>query len=166
MAKIERNWLVSLEPLWATGDDDEVTSIEDVDRGIRYEVLLASAPGKPQIRGLAIMPLEEGGVIDQTVLDKIPLQRLANTAAAYRTEAGLPRPAVLTPQAWLPGERPTPEMVAELWRAGTNRELMAREFFVSPKTADKWIRDARDRGLIPPARTGRPRDTSTPKSSS
>lgn len=114
--------------------------------------------------------------VDMTVLRGTPLDDLARIAAIFLTRAkelwedGLPEALSLTVAELTPGEvrrsldrKPTDEEFARAWHetgprlpdGSPRRKALAARFAVSPYTIDKWTSRARDRGLIPPAKTGR-----------
>lgn len=125
--------------------------------GIRYEVEIAADNGKPGVGRIAITPLREGHLVDQSVLDAVPLRQIAKKAQDYlngqlRVTDGEP----LTPSTPRRNDRPSAVEVAAHWKTGWGRQEIARRYGVSDKTADTWISAARRQGLIPPATTGRP----------
>lgn len=161
MSSTSRNYAVHLGSAWPgdTGPSGEQCfTIDDPDQGMRFSIFVEGTAGKQRITKLAIMPMREGAFLDQKDLDRIPLARFAKLVAE---QFGTPSPTQstrpLTTHSRLRQERPDPEEVAAYYKNGWGREDFAREFGVSPTTADDWIRGARDRNLIPPSKTGRPR---------
>ncbi|KQY60228.1 hypothetical protein ASD11_12225 [Aeromicrobium sp. Root495] len=161
MSEMDRKWILSLGTTGVgsgVDPDIDVVTIEDPARGVRYEVVLGAEAGKPAVKRLVIEPLDEGGVMTQAILDRVPLRQLARQAQDFRAGELRNRPgAPVTMDTPRKMDRPSSEELAELNRQGMGRRELAERFQVSPKTADVWIKRARDLGLIAPSVTGRPR---------
>jgi hypothetical protein len=160
MERVDGNWAVYLGSAWAEQEAARpggVVTVVDEKRGLRYEVEIGPDNGKPGIRRIAITPLD-GSLVDQSVLDRIPLRKIAKTAEDFlsgrlRVAEGQP----VTPLTPRKNDRPSSVEVATHWKVdGWGRQELARRYGVSDKTADTWISAARRQGLIPPATTGRP----------
>lgn len=161
MKRVDRNWTLFLGSPWAekeTARPGGVVSVVDERLGIQYEVEIAADNGKPGVGRIAITPLREGRLVDQSVLDAIPLRQIAKKAQDFldgqlRITDGEP----LTPSTPRRNDKPSTTEVAAHWKTdGWGRQELARRYGVSDKTADTWISAARRQGLIPPATTGRP----------
>lgn len=125
--------------------------IVDADRGISYSVTLAGTAEGPRLRTLEIDPTEQGGQIDAAALRRVPTVALASYAATFlaeRDQAAEDHGEVLL---WVgpggmkyPSEgKPSPELVAEMLKAGETRHTIAAISKRSPSTVDEWIREAR-----------------------
>ena len=107
---------------------------------------------------------------DAPVDDLLAIARLyINRLRSHRKpDEGLPPVAASELAAIKPGEarlgRPTPEEFAEAWAESrdqarhnrrSHRNVLAERYSVSVWAIDKWVRNARDLGLIPRAEKGR-----------
>ena len=149
----------------------EVVVVVSEPTGWRWELVLRGE----DIVALAVRH-RQGLPVDMTVLRGTPLEDLARIAVVFLArgrelwEDGLPEALSLAVAELAPPEvrsaldgRPTDEEFAATWHEtgpklpdGTpRREALADRYGVTPYAIDKWARRARDRGLIPPARTGR-----------
>ncbi|MCA0294733.1 MAG: hypothetical protein LCH96_05330 [Actinobacteria bacterium] len=122
-------------------------------------------------------------LVDTDALKHAPLADLARMAMAFHERVlaefmeGTDLSDALDIAEIEPGEvrlsddSPAPEEFARAWLAipgrtvdGTpRREALAERFGVTVWAIDKWARGARERGLIPRARTGRPRGRANQK---
>lgn len=126
-----------------------------------------------------------GEDVDQKALRTVPVSYLREIAETYRGHVeqsirdGMPLGDALADAEADPGQTrrkgdpPSVEEFAASWhetpatqtRPGgrtTRRQALATRYHVSPERVDQWTRAARDTGLIPPAKTGRPRQTDAP----
>lgn len=116
-----------------------------------FVVVVEMVKGSPNLRYLTVQPFDGAQPPAQ-----IPWKVLATEAAAYLGYLGEPR----SPKR----ERNTPDVedVARVAReasaSGSSVRLhVADTFGASVNTADKWLRKARDAGLITKTKAGRPR---------
>ena len=144
--------------------------IRDDDAGLFYEATVGQAHGRTWLRSLTILTTRMDQRIDQDTIRRVPVQRIAEQVAlhmAAEDEAGGP---ILSGELHRhPQDFPTVEEVVSEWEHGGSRKAMAKRLNISVYTLDKRIREARDRGLIPAASTGRPRAskaTAKPKADS
>lgn len=120
--------------------------------------------------------------VDAKALVHVPLSDLARMAETFhgrvlseftdgtRLEDALEVAEIEPGEVRLGDDSPTVEEFARAWLSipGTTvdgtprREALAERFGVTPWAIDKWTRRARERGLIPRAATGRPRQTLRP----
>lgn len=131
--------------------------------------------------GGSLSSLTVRGEIDQAALRLVPLRSLQEVATAYLAHVeqavskGTPLADALSDaehqrEVRVSDKPPSPAEFAEAWHAApaaevrqgkraTRRQNLAERWNVSPFRVDQWTRAARDAGLIPPAGTGRPRNT-------
>ena len=101
----------------------------------------------------------DGVVITGTLMHRIPLRRLEQEAFVH------PEPWPFLAPEPEPWEAPEPgaEFAREWLATGAfrdglpRREYLSRKHGITPAAVDKRVRAARDRGLLPPADTGRRR---------
>ncbi|GGM84172.1 hypothetical protein GCM10009721_06120 [Terrabacter tumescens] len=160
-----------------TGARDEVVVVFDPSSGREWHVTVEQGGrGRPRITSLMI----RGGSIDQAALRQVSLGYLTEAAAGFigSTEAerdkGAPLGEALQVASSKPGEvhvrdeAPSPETLAAQWNATPvsvivdgrrigRRRALADHFGVTVWSIDKYVREARDLGLIDAATTGRRR---------
>ncbi|WP_183093321.1 hypothetical protein [Nocardioides stalactiti] len=143
----------------------EVTGarITDRERNLIYEATIERGPSGAYLTGLTILTTRKGQRIDQSMIRAVPVQRIAEAVGLHLIEQEKEGMAVFNSRTpMLPGERPSPQEIAALWRQGKRRKDLITHFSpVSPFTIDDWIRETRDLGLIPMATTGRKRQPPT-----
>lgn len=143
-------------PLFRAAEDG--AEITDHDRRLVYEARIGQEDGRQWLTSLTIRTTDPTRRIDQQVMRSIPVQRIAEQVAlhlAVQREEGMSWVAHELHES--PHDLPTVEQVAAHYRDGLGRSAIAAKYQMSPYTVDDRIREGRDRGLIPPARTGRKR---------
>lgn len=169
-----------------TGAKAEVVVIYSP-HGTAYEVTVSNDDnGFPQVATLTIRP-PAGVSVDHAALRQIPLRTLAEVAAGhlqqYRTARsdGLnTSEATALASSMNPvgssvssSGKPDVEQFAKVWNASRShvetpegvkprRLALAIYFGVSPWSIDKYLREARDLGLVAPSKVGRPRKLLAP----
>lgn len=135
--------------------------IHDKDTGLIYEAVIERENGQARLTGLTILTTQPGQRIDKDVMRSIAVQRIAEQVSLHldaQEDAGMP---AFGETLRSKHDGPKLEQVADDYRAGLSRSVIAAKYLASPYTIDKRIREARDQGLIPPARIGRKRSTKT-----
>lgn len=171
---------------WPTGEQERVAVVSDPN-GWLWEVVIEGE----RIASLTVRP-PRGSRLTQRTLSATALGYLRDVATTYWRDvdaatADAGDAVNVTPLAdalmGASGEaqtgKPTPEEFAQAWLDTPTRQIVGRERLprrkaltrrflrpdgtaVSEATIDKWTREARDLGLIEPAKTGAPRTTKTP----
>jgi hypothetical protein len=133
--------------------------IFDADRDLIYEAVIERANGRARLTGITILTTQPGQRIDQDTIRRVPVQRIAEQVSLHLAEAeSSDLSAIFTTEP----VRNAPvgrflEEVARDHRSGLSRNAIAAKWHVSVYTVDKRLREARDRKLIEPPTTGRPR---------
>ena len=155
-----RNWIVSTwtrsEVNWLRGERTNVPGAQITDRetGIKYRATIGTGRGGPWLTSLSI---DAGGQrINQTLLARVPTRALAEAVEDLLRQHEESGAAIVVDQVnRVPSDRPDLRTLAEQY-PNYKRVDLAALYGVSPSTLDRWIVEARRRGLLPPATTGRP----------
>lgn len=165
-----RNWTVTT---WARTEVNErgerVTvpgaQITDRDTGLTYCATIATGRGGPWLTYLSILTPSPGRLfgpdapeqrINPTLLGRVPTRALAEAVEAHlREHEQTGAEVVVSAVTRAPGDMPDLRELAEQYGQHKRVDLAAL-YRVSPSTLDRWIAEARRRGHLPPARTGRP----------
>ncbi|MBB3041976.1 hypothetical protein [Nocardioides soli] len=183
MRRRERNWTLGPFTMWRHDFGDHLggpaprnysgpkrkidgATITDETSGLIYQAMIERADGRARLIGITILTTRPEQRIDQDTIRRVPVQRIAEQASLHLAEqeaAGMP---VFASGPHLPKhDGPTLEEVAQDHKDGLNRAAIAAKRHTSVYTIDKRLREARDRGLIGPPTTGRPRAPKTSGSS-
>ncbi len=158
-----RPWLLIEE---VDGQEDKGAQIIDMASRVTYRVTVERRGRNVYLSSLHI-DAPPGVKVDSRFLSQVPTGRLAEAADQYlraAAESGPGHIVILPPEA-VAGRGFVPDLdeLAARLRETSRIELVAayqEEYGVSRSTVDRWIRAARDAGLIEEAETGRPRKDS------
>lgn len=162
-----RNWIVST---WERPEVSERgewvkvpgAQITDRDTGITYRATVGTGRGGPWLTYLSILTATPDQRINPTLLARVPTRALAEAVAAHLREQEQTGSQIVVSQInRVPGDMPDMRELAEQYGKHKRVDLAAL-YGVSPSTLDRWIAEARRRGHLPPATTGRPRNPETP----
>ena len=159
-----RNWIVIT---WARPEVNERgelakvpgAKITDRDTGITYRATIGIGRGGPWLTTLSI---DAGGQrINSTLLARVPTQALAEAVAEHLREQEQTGAEIVVSQVnRVLGDVPDLRELAEQYPKQKRVDLAAL-YGVSTSTLDRWVAEARRRGHLPPATTGRPRKPQT-----
>ena len=99
------------------------------------------------------------------MLARVPTHALAEAAATFlRDHEASESEIIIDAVHRVKGDPPDLRQLAEEYPKYKRVDLASR-YGVSPSTLDRWVAEARRRGLLPPATTGRPRKRDLPGNS-
>lgn len=130
--------------------------------------------GEPRVVGLQLTPATRGpeGAITANRLRTLPLLELARIALAVDAEQMFEGLVAVERPYRGPHPAATAADVARVWNAAYQagkeapRAAVCRALHIQPRTADRYIREARELGLIEPGRTNVRKTGSTTKKTS
>lgn len=171
-----RNWIVSTWTRHEVNERGESITVPgakvtDRDTGLIYCATIGTGRGGPWLTYLSILTPNPGTLfgadspeqrINPPLLGRVPTRALAEAVADHLRKHEESGAAIVVDQvSRTTGDRPDLRELAEQYPQHKRVDLAAL-YGVSPSTLDRWVAEARRRGMLPPATTGRPRNPQTP----